>query len=86
MEQPGWGKIWLSFVNEKEVEDSQFPVHLALLAEYQSRDKSLQKHMVKTGGKGYTSESVEGVEVVHYKNKIYIPGALKGVRVRWVPG
>ena len=56
-----------SFVNEKEVEESEFIVHPPLIAKYQSRDKYFQKQMVKTGGKGYTSKLEEGVELVHYK-------------------
>ena len=39
--------------------------------------------MVKTGGKDYSSKLVEDVELVHYKNKIYIPAALQGRVLAW---
>merc|ERR1739836_181832 len=72
-----------SFVNKKEVEESKFPMYPPLIAKYQKKNKSLQKHIVKTGGKVYTSKVVEDIELVHYKNKIYVLAALQGCVLAW---
>ena len=47
-----------SFVGEKEVQESEFPMHPPLIAKYQPKDKALQKAIQKSGGKDYTTKKV----------------------------
>jgi len=60
-----------SYVTSKELSDEDFPMHPSLIGKYQSSEKKLTKEMKDSNhGKDFSLKEVEGVQLVHYKDKI----------------
>jgi hypothetical protein len=72
---PGQTDFAASYVMEKDIEETEFPMAPKLIRYYQEKDKKLKK-AIELDTKGCSSKAVEGVRLVHYKTKIYFPKLL----------
>jgi len=70
-------------VTTEELNEEQFPMKPSLVAELQSKDKTLQKSVEKGTSAKYSTRIVEGTEVITYDGKIYIPQPLRQRVVAW---
>ena len=64
------------------VEPSVFPVNLKTIHEHQVSDRSLRRRL-KTNPKDYHKLKVEQIQVIAYKNRIYIPKNLCNKVLEW---
>jgi transposase InsO family protein len=69
-----------AFFNTEQI---TFPVHTALIAHEQKKDAALCTHMLADKNKTYTTQTVEGNEVIMYKDKIYVPKTLEQRTLCW---
>ena len=72
-----------AFVSTKDVEEYEFPLSPAVIAKHQSTDKALQKARTGKNKEQYGTKTLEDVEVITYKDKIYIPVNLQQRVVEW---
>ena len=66
----------------RDIKEEEFLLHPRLIAEKQTRDTCL-KRLMKNNKSKFNTKKVEGVEVVHYEDKIYIPHALQAQVLAW---
>ena len=69
-------------VTRKEEKESEFPMFPPLIHKHQKRYKELYKQM-KKNPKDHTIKIVEGEELIHFKDKIYVPPRLQQRIVAW---
>jgi hypothetical protein len=60
-----------------------FPLSPDLIAKYQRKDKTLNKKIQAGQSTNFNTMTVEGIEVITYKDKIYIPQHLQQRVVAW---
>ena len=73
-----------SYANSKDLGETDFPMAPELLQKYQSKDKTLQKHLKDPKKKkDYAIKKVEGVPLIHLKDKICVPFPLQDRIVAW---
>ena len=65
----------LSYVTEEDIIEEEFPMSPKEIASHQTKDKKLIKYLQEDNR--YTFNKVEGVKLIHYKGKIYIPSTLQ---------
>ena len=55
-----------------------------MFKKHQDNDKELQKRITKAKNTNYfTTKIVEGVELVHHENRIYVPETLRERVLNW---
>ena len=64
------------------VEPTVFPVNLKTIHEHQVSDRSLRRRL-KTNPADYNKLKVEQIQVIAYKNRIYIPKELRSKVLEW---
>ena len=74
-------KIQLSYVTEGEILEEEFPMSPKEIAKHQLKDKRLVKYIQEDSN--YNFHMVEGIELIQYKNRIYIPHTLKQRVLYW---
>ena len=63
-----------AYVNSTDIKMEQFPMSPRLLNKQQQKDKQLQKLFKEDIKKEhYSTDYVEGYELIHYKGKICVP-------------
>ena len=73
----------LSDVKTKDIKAEQFPMAPKLIAKEQLKDKYLQKVLKDDQKQRYYLKKVEHVELVHYRQKIYVPVSLRARIITW---
>ena len=81
--QPDSLDMACSFMLNRETKECDFPLYPPMIAKYQKDDKKLKTSMLKTTTEDYTTKKVEGVELIHYLGKIYVPQRLQSRVVAW---
>jgi transposase InsO family protein len=71
------------FLIQGETKETDFPLSPELIAKYQRKDKTLKNKIQKGLSNNYSTTKVEGVEVITYHDKIYIPKQLQPRVVAW---
>ena len=71
------------FVTDKDIKETDFPLSPTLIAKYQSLDKELKRRCMSDANTNFSTKKVEGVEVITYNGKIYIPIQLQQRVVAW---
>ena len=69
-----------AFSKEK---DESFPMSPKLIEKYQKTDKSLAKKIQSDSTTAYSVQTVEGVDLINYKGKIFVPMVLQKKIVAW---
>jgi hypothetical protein len=70
------------FITESEEQETDFPIHPHLIKKYQDADKQL-KLLVQKNSKDFATKTVEDVELITFKGKIYMPKQLQSPVVAW---
>ena len=73
----------LSYVSAKDVEEYQFPMDPRLIRLEQKKDKELQRKIEVDQSERYTLRKVEGQNLVHDKERIYVPRRLRERILAW---
>jgi hypothetical protein len=76
-------KPQLTYVSRKEVESESFPMNPSLISKEQKKDKSLQQNYKNDKSKRYSLKKVEGVELIHFEGRIFIPKTLRERIIAW---
>jgi hypothetical protein len=71
-----------AFITESEEQETDFPIHPPLIKKYQDTDKQL-KLLVQKNSKDFATKTVEDVELITFKGKIYMPKQLQSRVVTW---
>ena len=71
------------FVTKTDIKETDFPLSPKLIAKYQRVDKELRRKCLSDKNKYYTTKTIEGVELLTYQGKIYIPLQLQQRVVAW---
>jgi hypothetical protein len=66
-----------AFVNTTEIEEHEFPMSPKVIAKYQKTDKILRKAVTTGRSQKYSTQKLEGQELITYDGKIYIPEQLQ---------
>ena len=61
----------------KDIREETFPMSPSLIAKRQAKDKSLETKILNNNENNYQTKKVEGVELVHYCGKIFVPTSLQ---------
>jgi len=71
-----------TLVNNKDIEEEKFPLLPTLIAKEQQNDKQIQK-AIKDKPEEYSTKHVEDIEITTYKDKIFLPSALRHKAIAW---
>jgi hypothetical protein len=71
-----------AFITESEEQETDFPIHPPLIKKYQDTDKQL-KLLVQKNGKDFATKTVQDVELITFRGKIYMPKELQSRVVAW---
>ena len=71
------------FLTTKDVKETDFPLSPILIAKYQGLDKTLKQKCMSKTNDNFSMTKLEGVEVITYQGKIYIPVQLQQRVVAW---
>ena len=71
------------FVTTKEIKETDFPLSPIQIAKYQGLDKTLRHKCISKTKDNFSTTKLEGVEVITYQGKIYIPVQLQQCVVAW---
>ena len=69
------------FLTTKDIKETDFPLSPILISKYQGLDKELKQKCMSTTN--FSTKTLEGVEVITYQGKIYIPVQLQQRVVAW---
>jgi hypothetical protein len=61
------------FLATKDIRDTDFPLNPILIPKYQGLDKELKQRCMSMTNQNFSTKKLEGVEVITYQGKIYIP-------------
>ncbi|KAI2491351.1 transposition [Fragilaria crotonensis] len=61
------------FMTKADVKETDFPLSPTLIAKYQRLDNELKQRSTKSKSQNFNTKTIEGVEVITYQGKIYIP-------------
>ena len=75
--------VQLTYASKKEAMSEEFPMLPALIKQHQTKDKELQKKMMKDKKNHFSTKKVEEVELIHYDGKIYVPLTLRERIIEW---
>jgi hypothetical protein len=65
------------FLIKMDIKETDFPISPTLSAEYQQSDNKLKQRSMRTKSQNFSTKKIEGVEVITYQGKIYIPVQLQ---------
>jgi len=71
------------FLTTKDIKETDFPLSPILIAKYQGLDKTLKQKCMSKTNDNFSTTKLEGVEVITYQGKIYIPVQLQQRVVAW---
>ena len=71
------------FLTTKDVKETDFPLSRILIAKYQGLDKTLKQKCTSKTNDNFSMTKLEGVEVITYQGKIFIPVQLQQRVVAW---
>ena len=72
------------FLTEKDIKkETDFPLSPMLIAKYQQLDRQLKQKSMSTTNQNFSTKTIEGVEVITYQGKIYIPVQFQQRVVAW---
>jgi hypothetical protein len=71
------------FMTKEDVKETDFPLSPTLIAKYQRLDNELKRRSTKSRSQNFSTKTIEGVEVITYQGKIYIPIQLQQRVVAW---
>jgi hypothetical protein len=71
-----------AFITESEEQETDFPIHPPLIKKYPDTDKQL-KLLVQKNGKDFATKTLEDVELITFRGKIYMPKELQSRVVAW---
>jgi hypothetical protein len=71
------------FMTKTGVKETDFPLSPLLIAKYQRLDNKLKRRSTKSKSQNFNTKTIEGVEVMTYQGKIYIPIQLQQCVVAW---
>jgi hypothetical protein len=71
-----------AFITESEEQETDFSIHLPLIKKYPDTDKQL-KLLVQKNGKDFATKTLEDVELITFRGKIYMPKELQSRVVAW---
>ena len=63
--------------SEEQLKNKKFPLMLDMIQWYQQEDEKLQKKLRSKTTDSYTSKKIKGFDLVHYRNKIFVPKKLR---------
>ena len=61
----------LSYLTEEDIIEESFPMSPKEIYQHQRKDKTLENKI--TQDKEYNYKKIEGKNLIHYRNKIYVP-------------
>jgi len=70
-------KPQLTYMTVREVQAESFPMSPTLIRKEQEKDKNLQQKVENDKAKRYSKKEVEGVSLVHFEWKIFVPKPLR---------
>jgi hypothetical protein len=68
---------------KEDIKETDFPLSPTLIAKYQRLGKELKRRSMSNANQTFSTKKVEGVEVITYQRKIYIPIQLQQCGVAW---
>jgi transposase InsO family protein len=71
------------FMTKTDVKETDFPLSPTLIAKYQRLDNELKRRSTRSKSQNFNTKTIEGVEVITYQGKIYIPIQLQQRVVAW---
>jgi hypothetical protein len=71
------------FLPKMDIKETGFPLSPTLVAEYQRSDNKLKRRSMRTKSQIFSTKKIQGVEVIMYQGKIYIPVQLQQRVVAW---
>ena len=72
-----------SYVTKQDIDEEKFPKRPKLIAKKQIADKRLQQLLKSDKSKLFSIKQMEGIDVIHYKDKVYIPYILQSRIIAW---
>ena len=60
-------------LTEEDIKETDFPLSPILIIKYQRLDKQLKRKSMSTTNQNFNTKTIDGVEVITYQGKIYIP-------------
>jgi len=76
-------KPQLTYMTVREVQAESFPMSPTLIRKEQEKDKNLQQKVENDKSKRYSKKEVEGVSLVHFEGKIFVPKTLRDRIIAW---
>jgi ribosomal protein S19 len=71
------------FLTKTDIKETDFPLSPNLITKYQRSDNELKQRSMRTKSQNFSTKKIEGVEVIMYQGKIYIPVQLQQRVVAW---
>jgi len=76
-------RLQLSYMTVREAKSEEFPMHPHLIRKEQNKDNDLKRNIKEDQNKRYSKKKVEGVELIHFEGKIFVPKTLRERIIRW---
>jgi hypothetical protein len=73
----------LTYMTAREANSEQFPMSPILIHKEQMKDKELQQSQKDDKSKRYYVKKVEGVSLIHFEGKIFVPKPLRDRIIAW---
>ena len=70
-------EVLLPLALEERLKNKKFPLAPDMIQWYQQEDEKLQKKLQSKTTDSYTLKEIEGFNLVHYRNKIFVPKKLR---------
>ena len=64
-------------LTKTDIKETDFPLSPTLITKYQQLDNELKQRRMRTKNQNFSTKTIEGVEVITYLGKIYIPVQLQ---------
>ena len=76
-------EVLLPLALEERLKNKKFPLAPDMIQWYQQEDEKLQKKLRSKTTDSYTSKEIKGFDLVHYRNKIFVPKKLRKRILDW---
>ena len=76
-------KPQLTYMTAREAKSENFPMSPNLIHKEQKKDKELQQKKKDDKSKRYSIKKVEGVPLIHFEGKIFVPKPLRDRIIAW---
>jgi RNase H-like domain found in reverse transcriptase/Reverse transcriptase (RNA-dependent DNA polymerase)/Integrase zinc binding domain len=76
-------KPQLTYMTAREAKSENFPMSPILILKEQNKDKELQQKKKDDKSKRYSVKKIEGVSLIHFEGKIFIPKPLRERIITW---